>query len=176
MWGHPISWRRNPGRDSGCEPVAPDFLEMVQSNSNSNCTGSRHSADAAGTGLHVPFPLFATPPADQLTWVDSGPSRRRARTARSSRLLSFSTLKRDRGQRPPTEHLYPSGVPSQSPTLYLRTSSRARPDARPRPRFGPVLFRPSPRQTSLEPRRCEVEECVKLSRQEPAGRINEADR
>ena len=43
-------------------------------------------------------------------------------------------------------------------------------------RFGSVFFRPSPRQTSLEPRRCEIEECVKLNRQEPAGRINEADR
>src|SRR6202022_2071862 len=41
---------------------------------------------------------------------------------------------------------------------------------------GPVFFCPSPRQTSLEARRCKIEEGAELDRQEPAGWINEAHR
>src|SRR3979490_3224219 len=41
---------------------------------------------------------------------------------------------------------------------------------------GPVFFRPSPRQTSLEARRCKIEEGTELDRQEPVGWINEAHR
>ena len=41
---------------------------------------------------------------------------------------------------------------------------------------GPVFFRPSPRQTSLEARRCKIEEGAEFDRQESAGWINEAHR
>src|ERR1700730_16785978 len=44
------------------------------------------------------------------------------------------------------------------------------------PGSGLVFFRPSPRQTSLEPRRCKIEEGAELDRQDPAGWINEAHR
>ena len=89
------------------------------------------------------------------------------------RFLSFATLKRDPGRgrlrsifiHPPFRHKAPLMFePGHELGLTLVL------------RFGSVFFRPSPRQTSLEPRRCEIEECVKLNRQEPAGRINEADR
>src|SRR5580704_10727261 len=41
---------------------------------------------------------------------------------------------------------------------------------------GPVFLHPSPRQTSLEARRCKIEEGAELDWQEPAGWINEAHR
>ena len=78
------------------------------------------------------------------------------------RFLSFATLKRDPGRgrlrsifiHPPFRHKAPLMFePGLELGLTLVTST-----------------------DEPEPRRCEIEECAKLNRQEPAGRINEADR